>query len=100
MNNLAAQSHVKVSFEAPEYTTDVVATGTVRLLEAIRRSGLQCRFYQASSSECLGIRRRRKARGRHFIRGVRTPAPNCSAHNITVNYRESYGLHACVRDFV
>src|SRR5436190_12549823 len=52
--NLGAQSHVKVSFEIPEYTADVVATGTVRLLEAIRRTGINCHFYQASSSEMFG----------------------------------------------
>ena len=52
--NLGAQSHVKVSFEMPEYTGDTTALGTVRLLEAIRRSGIQTRFYQASSSEMFG----------------------------------------------
>src|SRR5580704_8063761 len=52
--NLGAQSHVKVSFEIPEYTADVVALGTLRLLEAVRRSGIRCRFYQASSSEMFG----------------------------------------------
>src|ERR1700761_2545301 len=53
--NLAAQSHVRVSFDSPEYTTDVTATGGVRLLEAIRETGLQPRFYQASSSEMFGM---------------------------------------------
>jgi len=53
--NLAAQSHVRVSFDAPEYTTDITATGTVRLLEAIREVGIQPRFYQASSSEMFGL---------------------------------------------
>src|SRR5881628_1440743 len=52
--NLAAQSHVRVSFDSPEYTTDIVATGTVRLLEAIRETGIKPRFYQASSSEMYG----------------------------------------------
>src|SRR5947207_6896141 len=52
--NLAAQSHVKVSFEIAEYTSDVTALGALRLLEAIRQSGLKCRFYQASSSEMFG----------------------------------------------
>src|SRR5215469_3810654 len=52
--NLAAQSHVRVSFDSPEYTTDVTATGTVRLLEAIRETGIKPRFYQASSSEMFG----------------------------------------------
>src|SRR5207237_6663930 len=53
--NLAAQSHVRVSFDSPEYTTDISATGTVRLLEAIREVGIQPRFYQASSSEMYGL---------------------------------------------
>ena len=52
--NLGAQSHVKVSFDMPEYTADVVALGALRLLEAIRQLGLPCRFYQASSSEMFG----------------------------------------------
>src|SRR5437867_6912505 len=52
--NLAAQSHVRVSFDSPEYTTDISATGTVRLLEAIREAGIKPRFYQASSSEMFG----------------------------------------------
>src|SRR5688572_17023801 len=53
--NLAAQSHVRVSFDCPEYTTDIAATGAVRLLEAIRESGIKPRFYQASSSEMFGL---------------------------------------------
>jgi GDPmannose 4,6-dehydratase len=52
--NLAAQSHVRVSFDGPEYTTDITATGAVRLLEAIRETGIQTKFYQASSSEMFG----------------------------------------------
>jgi len=92
--NLGAQSHVKVSFEIPESTADITACGAVRLLEAIRRSGVASRFYQASSSEMFGS----------------APAPQCEltqfrprspyacaklyAHSIMVNYRESYGMHA------
>src|SRR5438552_19096018 len=53
--NLAAQSHVRVSFDSPEYTADITATGTVRLLEAIRETGIRPRFYQASSSELYGM---------------------------------------------
>src|SRR5213592_1577450 len=53
--NLAAQSHVRVSFDSPEYTTDITATGAVRLLEAIREAGIKPRFYQASSSEMYGM---------------------------------------------
>ena len=93
--NLAAQSHVRVSFDSPEYTTDVTATGAVRLLEAIRETGLEPRFYQASSSEMYGS-------AREIPQKETTPfyprSPyGCSkvyAYWITVNYRESYKLHA------
>ena len=97
--NLAAQSHVRVSFDQPTYTADVTALGTLRLLEAVRdhqdATGRTVRFYQASSSEMFG-------------RAVETPQSESTpfrprspygvakvyAHWITVNYRESYGLHA------
>jgi len=93
--NLAAQSHVRVSFDNPEYTTDITATGAVRLLEAIRETGIQPRFYQASSSEMFGM-------VREVPQSEKTPfyprSPyGCSkvfAYWVTVNYRESYGLHA------
>ncbi|MCL4177793.1 MAG: GDP-mannose 4,6-dehydratase [Verrucomicrobia bacterium] len=94
--NLAAQSHVRVSFDSPEYTTDITATGAVRLLEAIRETGIKTRFYQASSSEMFG-------QAQEVPQTERTPfhprSPyGCAkvfAYWITVNYRESYGLHAC-----
>jgi GDPmannose 4,6-dehydratase len=94
--NLAAQSHVRVSFDSAEYTTDVTATGTVRLLEAIRDTGIKPRFYQASSSEMFG-------RVREVPQNENTPfyprSPyGCSkvyAYWITVNYRESYQLYTC-----
>ncbi|MBI3281005.1 MAG: GDP-mannose 4,6-dehydratase, partial [Acidobacteria bacterium] len=93
--NLGAQSHVKVSFEAPEYTTDVVAGGTLRLLEAIRQARLECRFYQASSSEMFGS----VPPPQHELSPFHPRSPYACAkvfaHGITVNYRESYGLHAC-----
>ena len=77
--NLGAQSHVRVSFDIPEYTADVVAMGTVRLLEAIRRAGIQCRFYQASSSEMFGSTPAAAERDtRRFIRAARTRAPRFS----------------------
>jgi GDPmannose 4,6-dehydratase len=93
--NLAAQSHVRVSFDSPEYTTDITATGAVRLLEAIRETGIKPRFYQASSSEMFGL-------VQQVPQNEKTPfyprSPyGCAklfAHWITVNYRESYGLHA------
>ncbi len=93
--NLAAQSHVRVSFDAPEYTTDITATGTVRLLEAIRDAGLKPRFYQASSSEMYGlVREVPQTELTPFY--PRSPY-GCSkvySYFITVNYRESYGFHA------
>jgi GDPmannose 4,6-dehydratase len=93
--NLAAQSHVRVSFDSPEYTTDITATGAIRLLEAIREAGIKPRFYQASSSEMYGM-------VQHVPQTEKTPfyprSPyGCAkvyAYWITVNYRESYGMHA------
>jgi GDPmannose 4,6-dehydratase len=93
--NLASQSHVRVSFESPEYTADVTAMGTVRLLEAIRRANIRPRFYQASSSEMYGI-------AQEMPQTEKTPFYPRSPYGcaklfsywITVNYRESYGLHA------
>lgn len=93
--NLGAQSHVRVSFDIPEYTSETVAMGTVRLLEAIRRTNLKCHFYQASSSEMFGSTP--PPQNEQTIFHPRSPYA-CSkvyAHQITVNYRESYGMHAC-----
>ena len=92
--NLGAQSHVKVSFETPEYTSDVVAVGTIRLLEAIRRTGLQCRFYQASSSEMFGSTPAPQSENTMFHPRSPYACAKVFAHCATVNYRESYGLHA------
>jgi GDPmannose 4,6-dehydratase len=93
--NLAAQSHVRVSFDSPEYTTDIVATGTVRLLEAIRETGIRPRFYQASSSEMFGKAQETPQTERTPFH-PRSPYACAKAFSywITVNYRESYGLHA------
>ena len=93
--NLAAQSHVRVSFDSPEYTTDIAATGTVRLLDSILQVGLKPRFYQASSSEMYGL-------VQEVPQTERTPfyprSPYACAkvysYWITINYRESHGLHA------
>jgi GDPmannose 4,6-dehydratase len=93
--NLGAQSHVRVSFEIPEYTADVVAMGTVRLLEAIRRAKVQCRFYQASSSEMFGSAPPPQNEDTPFHPRSPYACGKVFAHQITVNYRESYGLHAC-----
>ena len=93
--NLAAQSHVRVSFDIPEYTLDVTATGTLRLLEAIRGSGLKPKFYQASSSEMFGKAQQvpQTEKTPFYPRSPYGVAKVC-AYWATVNYRESYELHA------
>jgi GDPmannose 4,6-dehydratase len=94
--NLAAQSHVRVSFDSPEYTTDVTATGAVRLLEAIRETGAKPRFYQASSSEMFGkVVEIPQTEKTPFYPRSPYGCAKVYAYWITVNYRESYGLHAC-----
>jgi GDPmannose 4,6-dehydratase len=93
--NLAAQSHVKVSFENPEYTSDVVATGTLRLLEANRQTGVMARFYQASSSEMFGkVRETPQTELTPFHPRSPYGVAKVFAHQMTVNYRESYDMHA------
>jgi len=94
--NLAAQSHVRVSFDSPEYTTDITATGTVRLLEAIRATGIRSRFYQASSSEMFGLTHEAPQTETTPFH-PRSPYGCAKVFSfwITVNYRESYGLYAC-----
>jgi len=95
--NLAAQSHVAVSFEAPEYTANADAIGALRVLEAIRITGLseKTRFYQASTSEMFGLVRETPQRETTPFH-PRSPygVAKLYAHWITVNYREAYGLHA------
>jgi len=93
--NLAAQSHVRVSFEVPEYTADITATGTLRLLEAIRKTGVRTRFYQASSSEMFGLVPPPQSENSRFHPRSPYACAKLFAHNITVNYRESYGVFAC-----
>jgi GDPmannose 4,6-dehydratase len=93
--HLGAQSHVRVSFDIPEYTADVTGIGTIRILEAIRESGVKPRFYQASSSEMFG-------KVQEVPQTEKTPFWPRSPYGVaklfsywaTVNYRESYGLHA------
>src|SRR6187455_1278985 len=93
--NLAAQSHVRVSFDSPEYTVDITATGTVRLLEAIRETGIKPRFYQASSSEMYGmVREVPQTETTPFYPRSPYGCAKVFAYWITVNYRESYNLHA------
>ncbi len=94
--NLAAQSHVRVSFDIPEYTAEVTALGTIRLLDAIKESKIETKFYQASSSEMFG-------KARETPQTEKTPfhprspyaVAKVYAHWITVNYRESYDIFAC-----
>jgi GDPmannose 4,6-dehydratase len=93
--HLGAQSHVRVSFDIPEYTADVTGVGTIRILEAIRETGVETRFYQASSSEMFG-------KVQEVPQTERTPFWPRSPYGVakvfaywaTVNYRESYGIHA------
>jgi GDPmannose 4,6-dehydratase len=92
--NLGAQSHVKVSFETPEYTADIVALGALRLLEALRHARLDCRFYQASSSEMYGSTPPPQSEDSPFHPRSPYGCAKVFGHNIVVNYRESYGLHA------
>src|SRR6188472_3693953 len=92
--HLGAQSHVRVSFDVPEYTSDVTGMGTVRLLEAIRDARVEPRFYQASSSEMFGASP--PPQDEHTPFHPRSPyaVAKVAAYWITVNYRESYGMHA------
>jgi len=96
--NLGAQSHVAVSFESPEYTADVDALGTLRLLEAIRFLGLEkkTRFYQASTSELFGeVQEIPQRETTPFYPRSPYAVAKMYAYWITVNYRESYGMYAC-----
>jgi GDPmannose 4,6-dehydratase len=94
--NLGAQSHVRVSFDVPEYTAEVTGVGSVRLLEAIRETGLQPRFYQASSSEMFGkVQEVPQRKTTPFYPRSPYGVAKVFAYWMTVNYRESYGLFAC-----
>ena len=93
--HLAAQSHVRVSFDLPEYTGDVTGLGTMRILEAIRKSGIQARFYQASSSEMFGSAKPPQNEQTHFEPQSPYAAAKLYAYWVTRNYRQGYGLFAC-----
>ena len=94
--NLGAQSHVRVSFDVPEYTAEVTALGTVRLLEAIREIGIRPKFYQASSSELFGkVLETPQTETTPFYPRSPYGCAKAYAYHITVNYREAYGLFAC-----
>ncbi len=92
--NLAAQSHVRVSFDIPEYTSDVTATGTLRLLEGIRLSGVKSRFFQCSSSEMFGSSPPPQNETTPFHPRSPYACAKLFAHTITINYREAYGIDA------
>ncbi len=92
--NLAAQSHVRVSFDIPEYTADVTAVGALRVLEAIRQTGVKARFYQASSSEMFGSAPPPQRENTVFHPRSPYACAKLFGHSITVNYRESYGMFA------
>ena len=93
--HLAAQSHVKVSFEIPEYTGDITGLATTRILEAIRRSGTKARFYQASSSEMYGGAAAPQDENTPFLPRSPYAAAKLHAYWMTRMYREGYGLFAC-----
>ena len=92
--NLAAQSHVKVSFDEPEYTGDTTGLGSIRLLDAIRQSGSASRYYQASSSEMFGATPPPQNEGSPFYPRSPYGASKVFSYWITKNYREAYGLFA------
>lgn len=91
--NLAAQSHVKVSFEIPEFTTDVVGTGTLRLLEAVRMNSAATRVYQASSSEMFGSTPPPQSEKTPFHPRSPYACAKVLGHHLCVNYRESYDMY-------
>jgi GDPmannose 4,6-dehydratase len=94
--HLAAQSHVRVSFDIPEYTGDVTALGATRILEAIRETGVKSKFYQASSSEMFGkVQEIPQRETTPFYPRSPYAVAKLYAHWLTVNYRESYGVFAC-----
>lgn len=95
--NLAAQSHVGISFEVPEYTADVTGVGTLRILETIHQSGLNCKYYQASTSELFGGLPETAPQSEATPFYPKSPygAAKLYSYWITVNYRESYNLFAC-----
>jgi GDPmannose 4,6-dehydratase len=93
--NLAAQSHVAVSFEVPEYTADADATGTLRILDAIKETGVKSRFYQASTSELFGkVQETPQKETTAFYPRSPYAVAKLYAYWIVVNYREAFGLHA------
>ena len=93
--NLGAQSHVRVSFDVPDYTADTVAMGTLRLLEAVRETGANCRLYQASSSEMFGSSPPPQNEDTLFRPRSPYACAKVFAHQLCQNYRDAYGLFIC-----
>jgi len=93
--HLGAQSHVRVSFDIPEYTGDITGLGTARILEAVRRSGIKTRFYQASSSELFGAAPPPQDEHTPFVPRSPYACAKLYAYWMTINYREGYSLFAC-----
>jgi GDPmannose 4,6-dehydratase len=93
--HLGAQSHVRVSFDTPEYTGDITGLGTTRLLEAIRRSGIKTKYYQASSSEMFGASSPPQSESTPFYPRSPYAAAKVYAYWMAINYREGYNLFAC-----
>lgn len=93
--HLAAQSHVRVSFDLPEYTGDITGLGTLRILEAVRKSGVKTRFYQASSSEMFGNAPPPQNEDTPFQPQSPYAAAKVYAYWVTRNYRQGYGIFAC-----
>ncbi|MCC6148339.1 MAG: GDP-mannose 4,6-dehydratase [Anaerolineaceae bacterium] len=93
--HLAAQSHVRVSFDMPEYTGDITGLGTIRILDAIRRSGINARFYQASSSEMFGGAKPPQNENTPFEPRSPYAAAKVFSYWLTRNYREGYNMFAC-----
>src|SRR2546425_4779314 len=93
--NLGAESHVRVSFDVPEYTGEITGLGTVRLLEAIRESGVKAKFYQASSSEMYGNSPSPQNETTPFAPRSPYAAAKLYAYWMTANYRDAYGIYAC-----
>ncbi|GAC1332063.1 MAG: GDP-mannose 4,6-dehydratase [Candidatus Dormibacteria bacterium] len=92
--NLGAQSHVRISFDMPEYTADIAGLGTLRLLDAMRNADFEGRFYQASSSEMFGLVEGSQDENTPFHPRSPYACAKIFGHWITINYRESYGMHA------
>ena len=92
--NLGAQSHVRISFDMPEYTSDVAGLGTLRLLDAMRNADFEGRFYQASSSEMFGLTSGSQDENTPFHPRSPYAVAKVFGHWITINYREAYGMHA------